>query len=353
MTSELRFLLSGPGLMGRNHAALLRENFDTRLAAIVAPPHARNVEFAAAEGVRLFSTVEEAIDTEQIDAAIISSPNIYHYDQTMRCLESGIPTLVEKPFTDSLSTAAALAAAAAERKVALLVGHHRTYSPLLEVARAFIASEKFGNTVCVQGAALFYKPADYFASGPWRTRVGGGPILINMIHEVGILRFLFGEIESVAAKFSRATREFEVEDSSAIIFSFSSGAIGTFLLSDASASSKSWEMTSGENPIYPYFPEQNCYHFGGTMGSLDFPSMRFRTYFGSPNPSWWQPFDEGQLSVTRQDPLTTQLRHFVDVVRGNAVPRVTADDGYLNMVIVEAIVKAASLNREVRISEIA
>ena len=57
--------------------------------------------------------------------------------------------------------------------------------------------------------------------------------------------------------------------------------------------------------------------------------------------------------MTRKNPLTTQLRHFVDVVRGNAVPRVTADDGYLNMVIVEAIVKAASLNREVRISEIA
>jgi predicted dehydrogenase len=353
MNRELRFLLSGPGLMGRKHVALLKENLDTRLAAIVAPAHSRNIELAAAEGVRLFSTVGEAIETEQIDAAIISSPNVFHYDQAMRCVESGIPALVEKPITDSLSSAAALASAAAERKVSLLVGHHRTYSPLLEVARAFMTSEKFGNAVCVQGAALFYKPADYFASGPWRTRLGGGPILINLIHEVGILRFLVGEIESVAAKFSRATREFEVEDSSAIIFSFRNGAIGTFLLSDASASSKSWEMTAGENPVYPHFPEQNCYHFSGTMGSLDFPSMRFRTYFGTPNRSWWQPFDEGQLSVKRHDPLTTQLKHFVDVVRGNAVPLVTARDGYLNMVIIEAIVKAANSSREVRISEIA
>jgi predicted dehydrogenase len=353
MNRELRFLLSGPGLMGRKHVALLKENLDTRLAAIVAPAHSRNIELAAAEGVRLFSTIEEAIESEQIDAAIISSPNVFHYDQAMRCVESGIPALVEKPITDSLSSAAALASAAAERKVSLLVGHHRTYSPLLEVARAFMTSEKFGNAVCVQGAALFYKPADYFASGPWRTRLGGGPILINMIHEVGILRFLVGEIESVAAKFSRATREFEVEDSSAIIFSFRNGAIGTFLLSDASASSKSWEMTTGENPVYPHFPEQNCYHFSGTMGSLDFPSMRFRTYFGTPNRSWWQPFDEGQLSVKRHDPLTTQLKHFVDVVRGNAVPLVTARDGYLNMVIIEAIVKAANSSREVRISEIA
>jgi len=112
-------------------------------------------------------------------------------------------------------------------------------------------------------------------------------------------------------------------------------------------------MTTGENPVYPHFPEQNCYHFSGTMGSLDFPSMRFRTYFGTPNRSWWQPFDEGQLSVKRHDPLTTQLRHFVDVVRGNAVPLVTARDGYLNMVIIEAIVKAANSSREVRISEIA
>lgn len=353
MNRELRVLLCGPGLMGRKHAALLNANPDTRLTAIVAPAHPANIEFAAIEGVRLFSTVESALDAEQFDAAIISSPNVFHYDQAIRCMDNGIPALVEKPITDSLSTAAALASAAADRSAALLVGHHRTYSPLLEVARAFTTSEKFGDPVCVQGAALFYKPADYFASGPWRTRLGGGPILINMIHEVGILRYLLGEIESVAAKFSRATRGFEVEDTSAIIFTFKNGAIGTFLLSDASASSKSWEMTAGENPAYPHFPEQNCYHFSGTMGSLDFPSMRFRSYFGTPKRSWWQPFDEGHLSVERRDPLTTQLAHFVDVVRGNTLPLVTARDGYLNMVVIEAIVKSADSGREVQISEIA
>src|SRR5579871_999010 len=353
MTSKLRVLLSGPGLMGRKHIALLRENSDVHLAAIVAPERSAGVGFAAGLGVRCFSSVQEAIDSEKIDAAIISSPNPFHYKQAMPCIENGIPTLVEKPLTDSLETARAVVAAADERKVSVLVGHHRRYNPLLEIARRFLTSEKFGDPVCVLGSALFYKPAAYFASAPWRTRLGGGPMLINMIHEVANWRFLVGEIESVTAKLSSHARKFEVEDSAAMTFTFMNGAIGAFLLSDASASSKSWEMTAGENPAYPHFPEQNCYHFSGSMGSLDFPSMRFRTYLGKPTRSWWEPFLEGQIPIEHQDPFANQLRHFVDVVRGNAAPIESAAEGYRNMLVVEALVQAARTGREVRISELA
>ena len=351
MADPLRVLLSGPGLIGRKHASLLEEHPETTLTAIVAPDRYENNEFAAHRGVPRFSSLQEALDETPTDAAIISSPNVAHFEQTAICIEAGVPVLVEKPLTETLDCAAQLVALAEAKGTPVLVGHHRTYSPLLNVARSFLSSEQFGRPVALQGAALFYKPDDYFVAGPWRTRKGGGPILINLIHEIGIMRHLFGEIERVTAHISKAARGFEVEDTAAVTLSFANGALGTFVLSDASASSKSWEMTAGENPAYPFYHDQDCYHFAGTMGSLDFPSMQIRTYNGTGVRSWWEAFSEDRLTIDRADPLVLQLRHFVEVARGRARAIVSVRDGYLNMVVVEAIQRAAETGNSVSIAE--
>ncbi|PYE91734.1 putative dehydrogenase [Rhizobium sp. PP-F2F-G38] len=351
MCDPLRVLLSGPGLIGVKHVSLLNQSPHTELVGLVAPNHVHNIEFAAAQGVPRFNLIEDALALGGVNAVIVSSPNANHFEQSRACIMAGLPVLVEKPFTDTLNSAARLVELAESLGTPVLVGHHRTYSPLLEVARNFIVSEQFGSPVSVQGSAMFFKPKDYFEAGRWRTLKGGGPVLINLIHEVGILRHLFGEIESVTAHLSNATRGFEVEDTAAITMYFANGALGSFLLSDTSASSKSWEMTAGENPVYPFFPEQDCYHFAGTMGSIDFPTMRVRSYAGR-HQSWWSPFQEQRYDIMREDPLALQLQHFVEVARGHARPRVSARDGYANMVVVEAIRRAAETRREVAISEV-
>lgn len=351
MDKKLSLLLSGPGLIGSKHAQLIAERSDLDLVAVVAPPAEDNAEFARAYGAHFHHSMQDAFQAHDIDAALICSPNEYHHAQAMDCIAHKVPVLVEKPLTGDIAEARDLVEAAEQSDHPVLVGHHRTYSPLLLVARDFMGSDDFGKLVCVQGSALFYKPDDYFEDGPWRTKKGGGPILINMIHEIGIMRHLCGEITSVSATLSSAKRGFEVEDSAAILLNFEGGAIGTFLLSDAVASSKSWEMTAGENPAYPYFPNQDCYHFAGDNGSLDFPSMQTRSYTGTPDQSWWHGFTEARILVERQDPVARQLDHFVDVIRKKVTPVVTARDGYANMLVLEAIVEAAAHGTVVQIAE--
>jgi predicted dehydrogenase len=340
----VNIILSGPGLIGRKHAALIKAQPACVLAGIVAPTLPENVLFASEMGVPLWSTLQEALAEGRADAAIISSPNSAHFEQATLCLERRMPVLVEKPVTDNLADALALVKQSDSSGVPVLVGHHRTYSPLLDVADQFLGSVSFGKMVAMQGAAMFYKPAHYFVEGAWRTRKGGGPILINLIHEIGLMRHFCGEIRTVFAMASNVIRGFEVEDSVAISLRFDSGALGTFLLTDTGASSKSWEMTSGENPAYPSFPDEDCYHFAGTRGSLDFPSMRVRHYADGVDPSWWRPFDLARLRVQRADPLARQLDHFVEVVQGRCPPRVSARDGYMNMLVVDAI--ARSIERQ-------
>lgn len=165
--------------------------------------------------------------------------------------------------------------------------------------------------------------------------------MINLIHEIGNFRTLCGEINAVQAMASSATRNFAVEDSVAIILQFADGALGTFLLSDTAASARSWEQTSQENKSYPTYPDEDCYSVSGTMGSLSIPTMRTKYYRSEAEQSWWSPFVEETIDVSRKDPLACQLDHFVDVVRGEAMPLVSARDGLRNLQITEAIAESA------------
>jgi predicted dehydrogenase len=198
----------------------------------------------------------------------------------------------------------------------------------------------------VTGSAVFYKPdADgyYDGANAWRRQPGGGPILLNMIHEVGNMRSLCGEIVAVQAFTSNATRQFPVEDTASIALRFASGALGTFMLSDTAASDRSWEHTSGEDPRYAkaHTDDDDCYIVAGTFGSLAIPTMRLQRYASAADRSWHKALEKSVIELAAVDPLERQIAHFADVIRGNAKPLVSVRDGLQNLRVVDAIVAAA------------
>jgi predicted dehydrogenase len=160
---------------------------------------------------------------------------------------------------------------------------------------------------------------------------------------------LCGNIVAVQAFASNATRGFAVEDTVAINLRFASGVLGTFLLSDTAACARSWEQTSQENKAYPSYHDEDCYVITGTNGSLSVPTMRLKTYPRPEDRSWWKEFDVGVVGMVRDDPLKLQMEHFVRVVRGEAEPLVSAQDGLLNLRITEAIVEAARSGQTVNL----
>jgi predicted dehydrogenase len=253
----------------------------------------------------------------------------------------GVPVLVEKPVAHSVEEGVRLAAAVDATNAKVLVGHHRAHSPILARAREVIQEGLLGKLVAVQGSAMFYKPDGYFDEAPWRREAGGGPILINLIHEIGNLRSLCGEIVAVQAVASHAARGFAVEDTVAINLCFANGALGNFLLSDTAACARSWEQTSQENKQYASHDDEDCYVIAGTRGSLSIPTMRLRTFGPDTAPSWFAPFDTQVVDLRRDDPLERQLGHFCAVIRGESAPLVTVHDGLQNLRVVDAIAAAA------------
>src|SRR3712207_6246948 len=208
--SKVRIAVAGAGLIGRRHVQLIQESRSCELSAIVDPAPGA-ADFAREAGVPIYPNLADLFATERPDGVTVATPNSLHVENGLECVEHGVPVLVEKPISDSVEAALRLVEAAQAASVPLLVGHQRRHSPILAKARGIVEDGTLGPIVAVMGSALFYKPEHYFDEGPWRREVGGGPVLINMIHEVDNLRSLCGDIVSVQAFSSSATRGFAVE----------------------------------------------------------------------------------------------------------------------------------------------
>ena len=265
MPRPVRIAVAGAGLIGRRHIEEIDASGSAQLAAIIDPGPATQ-EVADKFGVASYRSLAELFADDEPDGVILATPNQLHVDGGLECVAAGVPVLVEKPIGDTVEGGTRLVEAAEATGVPLLTGHHRNHSSIMAKAREVVRSGALGSIVAVVGTALFYKPDDYFdVGGGWRREPGGGPILLNLIHEVNNLQSLVGDVVRVQATTSNATRGFPVEDTAAMVFTFDGGVLGTFLLSDTAASPRSWEQTSQENASYPSYDE-DCYHIAGTAG---------------------------------------------------------------------------------------
>jgi predicted dehydrogenase len=341
-----RIAVAGAGYIGLAHMAAARASPTCTLSAVVDPAPGA-AQAAADAGVPLYRSLDELIKQNRPDAVILATPNRLHVPQALQCIEAGLPCLIEKPIAPTVAEGEGLVKAAESARARVLIGHHRAHSPIMARAKEVVESGVLGRLVAVMGSATFFKPDHYFAEGPWRREPGGGPILLNMIHEVHNLRLLCGEIIAVQAFASHAVRGFPVEDTVAINLRFASGVLGTFMLSDTAACPRSWEQTSQENKAYPSYDDEDCYVITGTNGSLSVPTMRLKTYPRPEDRSWWKPFDVGVVDLVRDDPIARQLEHFGAVIRGEADPLVSARDGLANLRVTEAIAEAARTGRVV------
>ena len=317
-----RLALIGAGTIGKTHIDRIQRHPELELAGIADPTPAGQA-LAEQLGVPWAAEPVALLDQVHPQGAIVATPNVAHVPVTLECLHRGIPALVEKPVADTVAEARKLADAVARTGVPVLVGHHRRHNPINQRARALIAEGQLGRIVSATALAAFLKPDPYFELA-WRRQAGGGPILINLIHDIDMLRFLLGEVTQVQAMDSHAVRGFEVEDTAAAVLRFASGALATVIVSDATTSPWCWDMCAGEQAQYPR-QDVASHQILGTHGSLSLPDLGLWTYRGER--SWHAELSHEETRVHAADPYTRQLEHFAAVIAGQAEPLCSALDG--------------------------
>ena len=290
-------------------------------------------------GIRVHSSVGDLLD-KRPDAVIIALPNQEHAKVGIECARRGISFLMEKPVTDKMEAAMELIAAVKLSGVKTLVGHHRRHHTQVRILRAQLASGELGNVLGVSAVWAARKPNSYFAAAPWRSASGGGPILINLVHEIDFLRFVLGEIVGVCGFASSRERGFPVEDTVGTVLSFESGAVGSFLLTDSAVSPWTTEQGIGESVEFPFSGEGN-YRFLGTMGSIEFPNLKIWTN-GKGEGSWNEAVWSRKLHAVSLDPYEAQLNHFHDVLVGQVPSLQPVEDGALTLLATLAVAESAA-----------
>ncbi len=301
-----QILVVGGGLIGARHMDAVAAHPSCALAGLVDP----NPDVKTPEGARRYADMSEV--TCPVDGVILATPTHLHAAQGEFAAHRGWHLLIEKPVASDLAGAQALRHVVAKTGVGSLVGHHRRYHAKVQHLKDLLANGRIGMPIGVSLIWAMRKPDSYF-EGNWRT-AGGSPVMINLVHDIDLLRFVIGDIAACTALRGASQRGSERIESGAVALAFENGATGTISFADTTPSPWGFEAATAENPNIGA-TGQDMMWIMGTRGAVSFPSMTL--WVGT---DWASPAKRQPL-VTKENvkaPLEAQLDHFLDVMEGSA-----------------------------------
>ena len=346
---DLNIGIVGFGLVGKRHASALEKTNGLLLKDVIEHDP---TSLQSSEKELKFIThndLDEYLNSNKPDGLIIATPTVLHIDQAMKCIEKKIPLLIEKPISVHAKDAITLIKRSKELDVPLLIGQHRRHNQIIKTTKKILDEGVLGEIRSIQATCWFYKPDHYFDAAPWRKLKGAGPIYVNLIHDVDLLRYFCGEVKTVYANAIRSTRGYDNEDVASAVLTFKNDIIANVSVSDSISSPWSWETTSNEHPVYPN-TNNSCYLIGGAEASLSLPDLKLWKH--EKKPDWWTPLITEKYDFQNIDPLITQLENFRDVILGKTEPLVSGLEGVRSLQVIEAIQSSIASKSPIDISNL-
>jgi predicted dehydrogenase len=141
---RLRIGVIGTGAMGKNHMRVVH-SIPTMALTCAVDQNPVNLEEACKpyeeSALKKYTDYRDIVD--QVDAVMVSTPTLFHYEIARFFLENKKHVLLEKPISTSLEEADRLIEAAKENNVLLAVGHLERFNPAIEYIRPLIERPLF------------------------------------------------------------------------------------------------------------------------------------------------------------------------------------------------------------------
>lgn len=305
----IKLAVMGYGVIGKRHAEQVVLHPDFELVCII-DPVAPEADFKDIGDISV-----------PVDAVIIATPSGLHAQNAIAAAERGWHMIVEKPVAHSLEAADQIIAAVEASGVKTLVGHHRRHHANMVHLKEMLDDGAIGQIVSASLLWLTRKPDPYF-DVEWRKGADGSPVMMNLVHDIDLLRYLLGDVTEIVGLHGRHLRGADRNENGALAIGFDSGATATIAFADCAASPWGFERGTAESPAIPA-TRQDMLFLAGTTGAVSYPSL---TLWGGAA-DWTELPEAVARPVDDTVPFKAQLDHFADVIAGRAPPRITVAEG--------------------------
>jgi predicted dehydrogenase len=227
---KIKFAVIGCGHIGKRHAEMISRNEECELVALVDIKDKSSLGIDKYD-VPLFSSVEELVASGlDIDVVNIATPNGYHAEQALACLEARKNVVIEKPIALSKQDAEKVIFKALHVHRHVFAVMQNRYSPPSQWIKELVESGKLGKIFMVQLNCYWNRDDRYYKSDSWHgnKQLDGGTLYTQFSHFIDILYWLFGDIENIQSRLRDFNHEklTDFEDSGFVSFDFVNGGMG-------------------------------------------------------------------------------------------------------------------------------
>lgn len=328
----MKIMIAGFGSIGRRHFRNLLDLGERDL--LFYRTGRSTLPEAEVQGFPVETDLQAAL-AHKPQAVIISNPTALHIDVAIPAAEAGCHLFLEKPVSHTLDRLDELQAAVQRGGGKVLVGFQFRFHPGLRKAHSLLSSGAIGRPLSARAHWGEYLPGwhpweDYRQGYSARSDLGGG-VVLTLCHPLDYLRWLMGDVQALWAFTGQLSNlDLDVEDVAEIGLRFASGATGTVHLDYCQRPpAHRMEIVGTEGTI-------RWDNAGGAVQVFQGEQERWLSY---PAPSG---FDRNLLFVD-------QMRHFLEVVRGNEDPLCTLEDGICALQLALAAQQSQSQGRLVEL----
>jgi UDP-N-acetylglucosamine 3-dehydrogenase len=287
--SGLSIGVIGVGGWGKNHVRVLSE-FGC-LSAVCDVDGKRAKEIADRYGSSSYSSVDDMLDKERLDGCLVCTPTKTHSSVAMKVMEKGINVFVEKPMSFSSKECEEMKQLAEKKELILTSGYVERFNPAVSETKKLIEGGKYGDPMMIE----FHRENRM----PLHIK-DVGVIYDTSVHDIDTAMFLFGTRPNVV--FARAGKRFHsFEDFATVMLGFEGQRVAII----------------ASNWLTP--KKVRTFSAVCTDGIItgDFLTQEIR-------------IDHAEATIVPrrqfQEPLTLELKNFVEAIEGKSKVTVTASD---------------------------
>lgn len=332
----IRIAMIGTGFIADYHTRGILATEGAEVVAAVSRQLDKAVAFAEKYGIaKAYDKMDPVVDDPDIEAVVISTPNVYHVPYAIALLKAGKDVFLEKPMAMDGNEGRLLAATATTAGSHVMVGHMWRFDVEARYIHDVIKSGKLGKIIKTKGYGIHenWGPSGWFTR---RNMAGGGALADMGVHAIDTARYLLGDPlpTKVYARVATHFGDYDVDDTAILVITWDNGA-------ESIVESGWWHPhTDG--------PEAST----GIYGTLGYAGL-FPTYLKLKHGEAMERTDPDfpiKEDHCDQSMYTAQMEYFVACVRNGIDPVPGIHEGQIVLDIVDAAYASAREGRAIEVT---